>query len=79
MDETTAVSTSHDPPWVGRVQQTVADRVQLITPTGYEWTAAASSLRPATGAERAEYDVQVKRGRQAREALRRQLAGGVAS
>ncbi|MEU2081388.1 hypothetical protein ABZ569_05750 [Streptomyces albus] len=53
--------------------------VLLITPTGYAWTAASSDLRPATDAERAAYDAQVRGIQRERDALYRQLRGGARS
>lgn len=78
VDHSTAVPPA--PPWVGRVRQTHRDgTVLLITPTGYAWTAAPGDLRPATGAERAAYDAQVRGIQRERDALYRQLRGGARS
>ncbi|MDI6410366.1 hypothetical protein [Streptomyces albus] len=53
--------------------------VLLITPTGYAWNAAPGDLRPATDAERAAYDAQVRGIQRERDALYQQLRGGARS
>lgn len=47
-----------EPPWVGRVQQTLHGRVQLVTHTGYEWWTDPRNLREATQQERDAYDAE---------------------
>ncbi|CAL9512120.1 hypothetical protein SUDANB19_03672 [Streptomyces sp. enrichment culture] len=49
VDEATEQAAPPSPPWVGRVLQEHPDgTVQLITPTGYAWTAPATCARPPT-------------------------------
>ncbi|WP_225843504.1 hypothetical protein [Streptomyces albus] len=78
VDESTALTRPPSPAWTGRVIHVgPTDGVlQLITPTGYAWTAAPGNLRPATAEERAAYDAQVRSVRRERDALYRQLGGG---
>ncbi|EPD95531.1 hypothetical protein ACH4LN_32725 [Streptomyces albus] len=79
-DESTAQQAPPEPPWVGRVLREHRDgTVQLITPTGYAWTAAPGDMRSATEEERAAYDAQVRAIQRERDALYRQLRGGARS
>ncbi|MGK4906402.1 hypothetical protein [Streptomyces albus] len=78
VEESTATRTT--PPWTARVLHVWPNgRCQLITPTRYAWTAAPGDLRPATDAERAAYDAQVRGIQRERDALYRQLRGGARS
>ncbi|WP_030409647.1 hypothetical protein [Streptomyces albus] len=80
VDLSTAVAAPSSPAWTGRILHVWPDgRCQLVTPTGYAWTAAPGDLRPATEEERAAYDAQVRGIQRERAALYQRLHGGAGS
>ena len=58
VNEATGQKAQFEPPWVGRVQQILDDRVQLVTHTGYQWWVDLDPerLRKATRHEEDAYN-----------------------